>query len=359
MFDFLMKKYSGFKKKDKNALLTATVLKAQKPVFIEKLLRAGADINFKDEDGNTLLHYAAASSHPEIVKFFIEQGLDLEAKRNLGATPLCVAAKESDSPAVLKTLIDAGADINARSHYGETLLITAAGFNENPKISRFLLQKGLKLEDRDDDGFTPFLNAARWQSNLDVLDLLLEVGADLNAVTNSGDNAFHLAAYNENYLVANYFSESFFSSDRNNNGESCIETALRNAPNGEVLGVYIEKMRWEHVMYAAMNENPEVLETLILMGYDANKIDSSGMSVMMFAAKLNTNPRIIKMLRGHEAIWNNKDKKGRTVLHYAAANDASAIYEFMLEDSDFKTLADEKDSDGHTAEYYRGHQDEF
>lgn len=359
MFDFLMKGFGSFKKKNKNELLTKTVLCAKIPVFVERLLDAGADINYKDDDGNTLLHYAAASCHPEIVKFLIEKGLDLEAKRKLGATPLCVAAKESESVAVLKTLIEAGADINARSHYGETLLITAAGFNTNTRVIKFLLQKGLKLEDRDDEGFTPLLNAACWQSNTDVMDLLVEAGADVHATTSAGDTLFHLAARNPNFYIADYIRNLFLTTEQNKSGETCLEAALTKAPNGEVLKIYLEKMREEHIMLAAMNPHPDVLETMIQSGYDRNTTDCDGMSVMMMAAKHNPNPDVIRMLMIHNVIWNNKDKNGRTVLHYAAVNAEPEIYGFMLDDSILKTLAKEEDSKGHTAEYYHAHQGEF
>ena len=320
MFDFLMKGFGSFKKKDKNELLAKTILCAKIPVFIERLLDAGADINYKDDDENTLLHYAAASCHPEIVKFLIGKGLDLEAKRKLGATPLCVAAKESESVAVLKTLIEAGADINARSHYGETLLITAAGFNTNTRVIKFLLQKGLKLEDRDDEGFTPLLNAACWQSNIDVMDLLVEAGADIHATTSAGDTLFHIATRNPNFFVADYIRNLFLTTEQNKSGETCLEAALTKAHNGDVLKIYLEKMREEHIMLAAMNPNPDVLETMIQSGYDRNTNDCDGMSVMMMAAKYNTNPDVIRMLMLHNVIWNNKDKNGRTVLHYAAVN---------------------------------------
>ena len=56
-------------------------------------------------------------------------------------------------------------------------------------------------------------------------------------------------------------------------------------------------------------------------------------------------------------VWNNSDNKGRTVLHYAAANSDPAIYNWMMEDEDFKTLADCTDKDGKKPEYYLTHKE--
>lgn len=359
MFDYLMKNYAGFKKKDKIDLLLKVVLHSKTPRFVQRLLKAGADINYKDEQQNTLLHYAAASCHVEVVRFFIEQGLALEAKNDRDATPLCIAAKESDSPNVIKLLMDSGADIHVRSNHGESLLITAAGCNPNPKVTKLLLTKGFGLEDRDEGGYTPLLNAALYQSNTDVLDLLVQAGADIHAVTDAGDTLFHLAARNPNPEIAKYLRGEFLTSERNNRGESCIEMALGYAKNAEVVKVYLEAVKEEQAMYACMNENPEVLEALIHAGYGVNTTDGDGVSLFMLAAKLNPNPFIILTLLNHNAIWNNKDSKGRTVLHYAAVNEEPEMYDFMLDDKLLCTLAKEEDASGHTAEYYRAHQNEF
>lgn len=359
MFNFLLRNFTALKKKQREKILTTTVLNARHTDFIKRVIELGGDINYKDEDKNTLLHYAATTARPETVSFFIEQGLDLEAKNNYEFTPLCIAAKESESVAVLKTLIAAGADKDVRSGHGETLLITAAGMNPNPKITEFLLHSGFDTEDCDDYGYTAFLNAARWQSNSDILALLINANADIYAKTDSGDTAFHLAALNDNVETAYYISAQFKTSETKNNDISCFEEALINASSQKVFTIYFRKMREEHVMHACMNENPEILETLILAGYDANTADTNGMTALMMAARFNTNPDIINMLLYYHGIWNNRDDNGRTALHYAAANTDTTIYEWMLGHEKFKTLASTTDESGNTPEYYRSHQDEF
>ena len=62
-------------------------------------------------------------------------------------------------------------------------------------------------------------------------------------------------------------------------------------------------------------------------------------------------------LKTKTSVWNNSDNKGRTVLHYAAANSDPAIYNWMMEDEDFKTLADCTDKDGKKPEYYLTHKE--
>ncbi len=55
------------------------------------LIELGADVNAKKFDGWTPLHWASWNSHIEIVKFLIEKGADVEAKDNRGITPLHLA----------------------------------------------------------------------------------------------------------------------------------------------------------------------------------------------------------------------------------------------------------------------------
>lgn len=356
MFDLLAKDFENFTQEDKNKLLVLTVVNSPSTEFIQHVLDYGYD--YKDEVGNTLLHFAAASSYPESVSYFLEKGLDLESKNLEGSTPLGIAAAYCDNPQVLQTLIDAGADIHTINNAGENLLITAAR-NPNPEITKFVLKLGFDIEDRDNEGFTALLNAACYQSNTDVLDILINAGANLYAKTNSGDNPFHIAALSKNKEVARYVSTAFNTSDVNQAGISCLEKVLLEGKSPEVLKVFLKKMKEEQIFCACMNSNPEILETLIQQGYDVNTKDCTEKSALMFAANTNDNPEMIKMLLCYGASWETHDNNSRNVLHHAAANQNPAIYDWMLKEKRFIKFAKEKDSNGNLPEYYRENPDEF
>ena len=361
VFDALVKDFDTFDQELKDDILTRTVVNAPDVKFIEHVIeKCGFDLGYKDKDGAALLHWAAASDYPETVKLFLEKGFDIEAKTSETLeTPLLYAAKYTTNPQVLQTLIDAGADTKVADKDGETLLIAAAGRNPAQEVTEFLLNLGFDPEERDKEGFTALLNAARWQSNPNVISLLAEAGANITAKTNSGDTMYHLAARNEASVIAGFIQDMFMTSEKNNEGGSCLDIALAYAENPMTLQYYLMNMKTEHVMLACANKVPEIREALFLDGYSPNTSDSSGKSAMMMAARMNTNPDVIKMLRFYDAIWNNTDNEGRTVLHYAAANSDPAIYNWMLEDEDFKTLARRADKAGHKPDYYLAHKEEF
>ena len=87
----------------------------------ELLIAKGADVNAKEEDGWTPLHYAVYEGYKEIAELLIAKGADVNAKEEDGWTPLHDAATKE----IAELLIDNGADVNAKDGTGSTALDTA------------------------------------------------------------------------------------------------------------------------------------------------------------------------------------------------------------------------------------------
>ena len=59
--------------------------------IVELLIAKGADVNVKDKQGSTTLHWAAYHGHKEIAELLIAKGANVNAKTKIGRTPLDAA----------------------------------------------------------------------------------------------------------------------------------------------------------------------------------------------------------------------------------------------------------------------------
>jgi ankyrin repeat protein len=98
---------------------------------LEALLDAGADIDARDEHGQTALMNASRDGHTPVVRMLVERGagLDHTAKFNLSALMLAVI---NGRDAIVGVLADAGADLSikgtgAPGFAGKTALDLAVG----------------------------------------------------------------------------------------------------------------------------------------------------------------------------------------------------------------------------------------
>lgn len=77
-------------------------------VTIRKLIRAGADPNYLNEQINTPLMWAVTHRHLDAAQVLLESGADVNGQDALGGTALIVAASNGDLP-MLEMLLRAGA----------------------------------------------------------------------------------------------------------------------------------------------------------------------------------------------------------------------------------------------------------
>ena len=64
------------------------------------VVEQGADVNAKDNDGMTVLHWAAMRNTVEVVQWLVEQGLDINATDSDGETPLDKAINAGSNKSV-------------------------------------------------------------------------------------------------------------------------------------------------------------------------------------------------------------------------------------------------------------------
>jgi ankyrin repeat protein len=93
---------------------------------VQRFLNNSIDINVRDPNGKTALHFAAQSKNLQMVRFLIQRGADNNAKAFRNVTPLMLsldmAWAHSD---IALELVQAGADVSAADTNGDAALLIA------------------------------------------------------------------------------------------------------------------------------------------------------------------------------------------------------------------------------------------
>jgi uncharacterized protein len=223
---------------------------------LRTLLSQRAEVNGRQADGSTALHWAAHWNDLESVNLLLKAGADAKAANRYGATPLSEAAAlgnaamitallnagadpktltTADGETVLmtaaragnveavKVLIERGADVNAKENYkGQTALMWAAA-ERHSEIVKLLLAHGADWKVRSHEhetkmpklsaassvtpmargGLTAFLFTAR-EGDRKTAEVMLDAGVDINQVDIDSTNALVVSLMNKQYSFAKF-----------------------------------------------------------------------------------------------------------------------------------------------------------
>lgn len=324
----------------------------------------GFNVNKKDKDGWTLLHWAANYGQVKIAEYLITKGADVNAKDYNEITPVFYAV-ESGSLKICKLLVQHGAkygpntlkkdkasltqtemyNLNQKNEImGLTYPINIAILEDNLKIVKYfvdtlkfntnqpdslgltsmhwaayfdckdivtyLLNKSAKPDIPADNTFyTPLILAITWQ-NTDICKILLDHGANPNAVTKTGKTPIFFAVETGNIELCKLLIERGAKLNQQDNLDS--ETPL---------------------FYAIQQNNLEICKLLIEKGADVNIADKYGWTPLHKAA-FDGKFEICKLLIEHGVDVNAKITsfyRGFTPLHFAAKNGYYKICKLLLE----------------------------
>jgi ankyrin repeat protein/beta-lactamase regulating signal transducer with metallopeptidase domain/Tol biopolymer transport system component len=265
----------------------------------ELLIQKGAEIDAKNKDGLTALHYAVSGRDIDTARLLIAQGADVNAKLQgpWGWTPLHYGAYYGAKDLVL-LLLDHGADINAQTANG-TMPSMMAAQRGHEDVVRLLIDKGAALSNRDGLLFWACRNQQK-----DLAELLIRKGANVNSKAWGDDAPLALETIHGGYTNATKPADI-------PRLRGVLEVLLDHGADPDA------KDRWDWSLLHYTCEEFDLAKLLLDKGANPNAVENErGLRPLHLAAD-EGRTAAVELLISRGADVNAKDYSGRTALWYA------------------------------------------
>ncbi len=273
---------------------------------VKDLVNQGANINIKDNDDKTPLHYASQSFHHlDIVKYLISKDADIDAKDNNDRTPLDVA----DS-SIIKIL---------RQAYLDKELLLTVKSEDDLKTINSLIAKGINGgEDRH--GAYYFA----WEGNLDTVKLIVEGEGSVNVADKYGCTLLHWSALKGHSDIAKLLvNKGANVNAKDILGRTPMHFAVMNN-HKDIQDVYGRGSTYT----TAESNDEEVIQLFLMRGASINEADKNGETPLHLASwggHLDT----LQHLINNGANIGTKDSSGKTPLDIAKDKGHNNIVEYL------------------------------
>jgi ankyrin repeat protein len=261
-----------------------------------------ADLNARDNRGNTLLTYAASFGSPAAVKLLLDRGAEVDAKNQFDATALILGASD---PEKARLLIAKGAGVNAISKLGRTPLMTAAACEGCSETVRLLLSKGAKPVGHDAVSHAALYSAAQ-ANDVETIRLLLEHGADPNGEDGGAFSPLMAASGHCNIPAMKLLLSK-------GAGVNVINTFTNQVKFGNIQLTHLSAL-----MFATPHCSADTVKVMLDAGAKIDEQDDRHMTPLMFSvASEHQDIAVVSLLLKAGAQLNVKSAMGETALDWA------------------------------------------
>jgi ankyrin repeat protein len=269
--------------KDRNVEAVRALLKGSK-----------ADVNARQGDGATALHWAVHRRDDSLVDLLLRAGAKPDLADDTGATPLYLACLNR-SAATIERLLQARANANAALVSGETVLMTCARTGEGAGV-RALLARGANVNAKEPGHDQTALMWAAAQSHPAAVDALLKGGADVRARSR---------AYTQT-----------------------VTSEVTQRAGREELNYTVPRGGSTPLLFAARSGDAESARMLIEAGADVNETLPDGASALVIAAHSgHTSAATVLLQKGADP---NAAEVGYTALHAAVLRSDLVLVNTLL-----------------------------
>uniref|UniRef100_A0A3B1K3L3 non-specific serine/threonine protein kinase n=1 Tax=Astyanax mexicanus TaxID=7994 RepID=A0A3B1K3L3_ASTMX len=172
--------------------LHLAVEKRLKSVAEILLGRKSTNVNAKDEDQYTPLHFAAQNGDEALTRLLLDRAATMNEADAQGRTPIHVACHHGREN-VVRVLLSRGADAHARGKDEWTALHLAAWQGHLGIVKLLVKQAGVNVDGQTVDGRAP-LHLASQRGQYRVARVLVDLGADVSITSACLSTPLHVAA---------------------------------------------------------------------------------------------------------------------------------------------------------------------
>ena len=253
-------------------------IKAHDRQAIRALLDKRVNVNARETDGATALHWAVRVDDLDTVQGLLRDGAEVNVSNRYGVTPLMLAATNGNA-SVADALVKAGADANASLPEGETVLMTAARTG-NPAVVNALIAHGATVNTRESWlGETALMWAAA-EDHAEAVRALVQHGADVNV--HSAATKYARPVGGQTVLPRGGFTALMYAARENAiDAGRALVNAGADPDQTDVDGMTA-------LVLSIINAHYDFAAMLIENGADPNRADITGMTPLYAAVDMNT-----------------------------------------------------------------------
>ncbi|KAL8686613.1 MAG: hypothetical protein Q9224_005392 [Gallowayella concinna] len=169
---------------------------------IHELLDRDVDVNLMDHHDRIALLCATQSGNMEAMYALLQRGAEVNHSSGTGHTPLLYALVDAQEPRIIHTLLVHRADPNLPTNHGSLPLHMAVKYyDDGEEVAGLLLDYGADINAQTEEG-SQAIHIAAEANHVNILRLLLERGAAINTRSKAGRTAlYHAALFGQELCV--------------------------------------------------------------------------------------------------------------------------------------------------------------
>ncbi|MCR5317435.1 MAG: ankyrin repeat domain-containing protein [Treponema sp.] len=158
---------------------------------------ASADIDLADVHGITKLMRAAKAGNYSEMQRLIKAGANVKKRDNDGWSALMYAVRYQNNMNCIQLLVDNGAPVRIRNKYNTTPLLLAAEYSENPQVLDYMLRDRSASENEVFNAFILAITSTAGSASVkeEKLRLFIDMGIPINRIWNGKTPLIYACQY--------------------------------------------------------------------------------------------------------------------------------------------------------------------